>query len=487
MSIAQDFFNIVQRYGNRIAIDDPLHGPIGYRDFAGLVAYFANHYRLLGDAPRVLIHLPQGTLAYAAMMGSLVSGATYAPVNVLSPDARLDMILDQFLPDLVVSSSGLNTDLPILKPDITARCKEFTIAPSLASSYVIFTSGSTGVPKGVEINRPAHARYVKNFIKYSGITPEDRVSQHPAISFDASVSDIYGALTSGATLIPFGSNVDKMFPARKIKSAMISVWNSTSSVIDLMENSGELEPDSMPDLVVFNSCGEALLPRHVLALKKAAPNVQIYNTYGPTETTVAITYSSINNDDLICIKHPSLPLGDTTAGTIIYLIDSDGKVSDQEGEIVIAGEQLAVGYWNNPEQTKKSFRTVDIGQGPERVYFTGDWAKKENGKLFFIERIDHQVKVNGYRIELEEVAKAVSDAAKSAAVAVQLDNKIYAVVEGKVFNKSDIQDILTTTGMTLDRYAQPFDIVCVDSFPKTENDKVDLAAIKIEVRRQIDN
>ena len=97
------------------------------------------------------------------------------------------------------------------------------------------------------------------------------------------------------------------------------------------------------------------------------------------------------------------------------------------------------------------------------------------------------MKVNGYRIELEEVAKAVSDAAKSAAVAVQLDNKIYAVVEGKVFNKSDIQDILTTTGMTLDRYAQPFDIVCVDSFPKTENDKVDLAAIKIEVRRQIDN
>ena len=214
MSIAQDFFNIVQRYSNRIAVDDPESGLITYKDFAGLVAYFANHYRQLGDAPRILIHLPQGTLAYAAMMGSVVSGATYAPVNVRSPDARLDMILDQFLPDLVVSSSGLNTNLSILKPDITARCNEFTIAPSLASSYVIFTSGSTGVPKGVEITRPAHARYVKKFIKYSGIIPEDRVSQHPAISFDASVSDIYGALTSGATLIPFGSNVDKMFPAR---------------------------------------------------------------------------------------------------------------------------------------------------------------------------------------------------------------------------------------------------------------------------------
>ena len=459
MSIAQDFFNIVQRYGNRIAVDDPESGSITYKDFAGLVAYFANHYRQLGEAPRILIELPQGTLAYAAMMGSVVSGATYAPVNVRSPVARLARIADQFTPDLIVSQLNV--------PSVTERHSDFGISPSDASSYVIFTSGSTGTPKGVEISRTAHALYVNNWREYTGIGPDDRVSQHPAISFDASVSDIYGALTSGATLIPFGSNVNRMLPGRKIKSAKISIWNSTPSVIDLMLNSGELESDSMPDLKIFSSCGEALLPRHVLALRHAAPDVKIFNAYGPTEATVGVTCAEIKDSDLI---YTSLPLGDALPGNRIELIND---------EIVIAGAQLAEGYWRDPQQTENSFRVADIGQGPETVYFTGDLAKIIDNKLFFCERIDHQVKINGYRVELEEVARAVSDAAGLPTVAIDLDNKIYAVVEGKVVNiVGRKSEILQATAKTLDSYAVPVDIVCVDHFPKTLNDKVDRSEIK---------
>ena len=148
------------------------------------------------------------------------------------------MIFGQFCPDLVVSSSNFDSRVPTLLPDVTASSTEFIVSENSASSYVIFTSGSTGMPKGVEISRASHCLHVENWINAHGIISSDRVSQHPSVSFDLSVSDIYGALTTGATLVPFGRKLDKMFPARSIKSLKISVWNSTPSVINFMESAG---------------------------------------------------------------------------------------------------------------------------------------------------------------------------------------------------------------------------------------------------------
>ena len=485
-SIAQNFFEVAKLYENNIAVDDPINGPISYKAFSRLVLYFANNFIGFGKNPKILIHLPQGTLAYAAMMGSIVSGATYAPVNVSSPKARIKMIFGQFCPDLVVSSSNFDTLVPTLIPDVTASSTDFMVSETSASSYVIFTSGSTGMPKGVEISRASHSLHVENWIKEHGIMSSDRVSQHPSVSFDLSVSDIYGALTTGATLVPFGRKLDKMFPARSIKSSKISVWNSTPSVINFMESAGELAPSSMPLLRVASFVGEPLTPRQVRVLRKAAPNVEIHNGYGPTEATVAVTHTLITNEEIICSNYTSLPLGDAMVGNRVSLVGLDGQISETEGEIVIAGKQLAVGYWNDLEQTKKSFRTFDIGEGPERTYFTGDWARWIDKRLFFVERMDQQVKVNGHRVELEAVSEAVSDASGFAAIAIQLDQKIYAFVEGCLLTKNEVQELLEETGKILDQYAQPSGIFCIDRFPQNENNKIDVSALKIEALKQIE-
>ena len=104
-SIALNFFEVAKLYENNLAVDDPINGSISYKAFSRLVLYFANNFMGFGKNPKILIHLPQGTLAYAAMMGSIVSGATYAPVNVSSPKARVRMIFGQFCPQKFLSGT----------------------------------------------------------------------------------------------------------------------------------------------------------------------------------------------------------------------------------------------------------------------------------------------------------------------------------------------------------------------------------------------
>ena len=476
-SIARAFTEVVGRYPQNIAVDDPVSGAITYEDFAALVFGFARRFSAIGHEPKVLIHLRQGTMTYAAMLGALVCGATYAPVNIASPSQRHNMIMAAFAPDVIVSESTFQTEILIFNPELVIPSAPVTIVDSVAPSYVIFTSGSTGAPKGVAISRSAHAAYVAKWIAALSITPKDRISQHPSIAFDLSVADIFGALTSGATLVPFVRALDKLFPARTIRSAGVTVWNSTPSVVDFMSHAGDLPEASLPKLRLATFCGEPLLPRQVQALSFAAPTAEIHNSYGPTEATVAVTDMTITCAYLDNLGISSISLGHPLGGNTLVLLDENGDISDTDGEIIIAGEQLADGYWQDPERTSASFRTIDLGDGPERVYFTGDLGQWIDGKLYFIERKDNQVKIRGHRVELGSIANAVCQVTGRNAVAVQIKGRIFAVIEGKDLDTTSVQEVLRQTSEMLDRYAQPSGILTIGHFPRNENSKVDLKAI----------
>jgi D-alanine--poly(phosphoribitol) ligase subunit 1 len=159
----------------------------------------------------------------------------------------------------------------------------------------------------------------------------------------------------------------------------------------------------------------------------------------------------------------------------LRLIGGDDACS---GQIVILGPQLAIGYWRAPEQTAAAFRELTVDGTSRRAYFTGDWARQSGGRLYFESRIDHQVKINGFRIELSEVAGAIRSLGWNQVVVVKVRNHLVAVIEGSggdaLLNRDELHRQLAKK---LDRYALPSHFVVLETFPRNQNDKIDVRAI----------
>jgi acyl-coenzyme A synthetase/AMP-(fatty) acid ligase len=159
----------------------------------------------------------------------------------------------------------------------------------------------------------------------------------------------------------------------------------------------------------------------------------------------------------------------------LHLIGGDNANS---GEIAIVGPQLAIGYWDDAEQTAKAFRGLDISGTCRRAYFSGDWARMTNGHLFFESRVDHQVKIHGFRIELNEVASAIRALGWEEVVVLKLNGELAAIIEDKTGtggpNPSELHARLCDK---LDRYAIPSQFITVQAFPRNDNDKIDLKAV----------
>lgn len=226
------------------------------------------------DAPKVLIALPQGTDAYAAMLGTGLGGGYYAPVNEAAPREKLALIARSYEPDLIigsgVSAAAIRTEAPQAE---VIDVGEICAMPPLAGrgrrhklAYVIYTSGSTGVPKGVAVPRSALDHYVASLATTLDIKTADKVSQHPNIAFDLSVMDIYGALCYGATLCPIAGQGDRLMPARAVAREKVTVWISVPSVISLMMRAGHVSVDNLSSVRLFVFCGEPLLKEHLDAI-----------------------------------------------------------------------------------------------------------------------------------------------------------------------------------------------------------------------------
>lgn len=429
-----------------------------------------------GEHPRVLITLPPGPEAYAAMFATLMAGGFYAPMNVNAPLEKQRGVAQRFQPEVVIGS-----DLPMSEPcgatyrlidpnnTPTARLDRPRLPHRLA--YVIFTSGSTGAPKGVMISCDALDHYVTWIMRDMGVTPEDRWSQHPNIGFDLSVLDIYGALCGGATLFPLTSTKARLAPATAIKEHKLTVWNSVPSVIDMMVGAKQLSPENVGSLRLMTFCGEPLLPTHLSAIFDAAPGLLVHNTYGPTEATVSCTLRKLYADTRPpTYDAPSVPLGDAIEGMSLRLIGSE---SDDIGEIVISGPQVADGYWNDPETTSRHFQRQQDGSF---AYHTGDWANRIGGELYFRHRLDHQVKINGFRVELDEINAALHSHGISSAWSVMIDGELHSFVEDGPTAANDTE-LRRALSERLEHYAIPKHFHRVEALPISGNDKLDQDAL----------
>lgn len=423
-----------------------------------------------------------GPWAYVAILAILKAGASCVPLLPEGPSQRWEMMLERCGARFILAApepSSLEHEIrelhpellccDIYDPDERLVLSEPIVASGTHEAYVMFTSGSTGGPKGVSVLRSNVAAYLRQFLSEYGFVPEDRFSQHFALPFDLSVHDLFVTWGSGGCLcVP--SDPGGLRAAAWARRERITVWFSVPSLAAVMRRTRALSPDSLPDLRFAFFCGEALMWELISDWRRAAPNARVINLYGPTEATIAITAYEVTGT--APVEGGLVPIG-RPFGTNETMLDRLDGMAEGEGELLLAGEQIAAGYINAPEATARAFVSMPGSSG--RWYRTGDHVRvTDDGELQFIGRVDHQLKVLGHRVEPGEVDETLAGVlAGGNAVTVP-------VVLGGVTRLITYVDVPAEVGALLDHLRErlpahfvPERIIVLDELPRTPNGKWD--------------
>lgn len=370
--------------------------------------------RGLGPGSRIAQALPRGIAEVVSLLGILKIGAVYIPIDLASPVQRLNGVIADARPDLVVCSSGgvegarklVGTNLMVLEDTLAALeglepCSWVSVDES-AAAYVLFTSGSTGRPKGVVVPRRALANLLQSLGRRPGLAPGQRMAASTVRTFDISLAELLLPLTIGATVVVVSAECtsDPRLFAEFLKKEHVDLVQATPSAWRMLLDSGWTGDGRLG----IWCGGEALslsLARRLLAL--GSP---VWNLYGPTETTIWSTFEPL-----------SLPIDRITVGrpidnTWVSIRNETGALVPwgERGEVCLGGLGLAAGYLERPELTSQRF-VVDPATG-QRYYRTGDQGRfRSDGRLECLGRLDHQVKVRGFRIELEEIEAVLREVA----------------------------------------------------------------------------
>jgi amino acid adenylation domain-containing protein len=452
--------------------------------------------------------------AYGGILGVLGNGCGYVPLNPKFPlDRTLHMLRASGCRTLIVGeecAETLESILPRLdqsltliipdsgwKPDVESSthrvitAKELTQVadpdePSIAgndTAYLLFTSGSTGVPKGVAVSQSNAVAYMEYAKKRFGIHGDDRCSQNFDLTFDLSVHDLFTCWDAGATLCPYPEQT--LTPAALIDDLQLTVWFSVPSVAMFASKLGLLDPGAFPTLRWSLFCGEALSASLAAGWQSAANNSILENLYGPTEATIAITYyrwDSVSSP-AECVNG-LVPIGWPFEGQQVCVVNEELELVPigESGELCLGGSQVTRGYLNDPEKTARNFVRLK-STGDKIWYRTGDLVRQgERGCLFYLGRRDFQVKVNGYRVELQEIDLALREAARTElAVAIPwpLSEGSASGIVG-VLSGSDAghdHEIIAACEKKLPRYMVPNRLYHFPQIPLNVNGKIDRGKI----------
>ncbi|VBB05120.1 phosphopantetheine attachment site [Lucifera butyrica] len=421
------------------------------------------------------------------ILGILKAGGAYLPIDPDYPADRIAYMLADSGAQLLITRPELSAaawfagelldvDDPALYQGDTANLAKENTARDLA--YVIYTSGSTGKPKGNLTMHTNVVRVVKN-TNYITITGSDVLLQLSNYAFDGSVFDIYGALLNGAglVLIDKAAVLDMPRLTRIIEIEQVTVFFITTALFNTLVDVN-LESLKQVRKILFG--GEAASPRHVKKAFTALGKGRVVNMYGPTETTVFATYHEINH---LMDTEGSIPIGKPVGNTRLYILDRAGRLQPVgvPGELCIAGDGLAQGYLNRPELTAEKFVADPFAAG-ERMYRSGDLARwKPDGTVEFIGRMDHQIKLRGFRVELGEIeAELLKQPSVTEALVIAKQEAsgyqylcAYIVAEQEVAAarlKEELQQ-------SLPDYMIPASVIQLEKMPLTPNGKIDRKAL----------
>jgi amino acid adenylation domain-containing protein len=465
-------------------------------------------------SPLVALLAHRSKTAYASVLGILGAGKGYVPLNPKFPIERTRRMLAlsgctmliagkegfQHLPKLLVDvdapltvilpdlshAGGLSADFPqhrFVSSNEMPDDVDFSFRPEVGPSgiaYLLFTSGSTGQPKGVPIAQSNVRSYLQYVCDRYEVNETDRFSQEFDLTFDLSVHDMFLCWERGACLFSV-PETSVVAPAKFIRDQQLTMWFSVPSVIGILARMKLLGPDSLPSLRYSLFCGEPLPASSAQLWQEAAPNSILENLYGPTETTIAISrYRWNTTTSSEQSVNGMVPIGWVFDGQECSVVDTERKAVPVgvPGELCLCGPQVTTGYWNQPEKTQEQFVRLPAA-GEKRWYRTGDVVQQDaNGCLHYLGRVDHQVKVRGYRVELQEIEAVLRKACETeqvVSIAWPIRNGsadgVVAFVAG--LDALDHDRALDYCSKILPSYMVPKRIYLCDEIPLNANGKID--------------
>ena len=482
--------NIAVRYQDRFLTYKELD------DYSGRLANYIQNQCKDNKAP-VAVYGHKDIYMIVCFLAAVKSGRAYCPLDISIPDSRIESTIKAAQPSLIFALEDTSADLgnAVSLEDTISIIQEWEEAIDESFwvkgediFYIIFTSGSTGMPKGVQIT----ANNLNHYLEWStglGTPVKDKIGKvflnQAPFSFDLSVMDLYTCLACRGTLYLLDKETQmdfkKLMPA--LKESDTAIWVSTPSFADMCLADKLFDSRQMPHIEAFLFCGETLTNSTALKLMERFPKAVIMNTYGPTESTVAVTEVHVTKK--LASRICPLPCGKPKPGTFLEIRKSDGSKASpcESGEIIIAGDTVSAGYFKRDDLTEKAFFNLEKAGKSYRAYRTGDKGYlDDDGNLYYEGRIDLQIKLNGYRIELEDIEKnllQLKEISHAVVVPNRKDGKVRSLTAFVMGDAQPSNPTLFSKSMKeklreyLPSYMIPKKIIFLNQLPMNQNGKVD--------------
>ena len=488
-------------YPERTAIED--------NDLSLTYAEYLRQARMVGtglinaslNRGPIVIMLPKSTQALVSFMGAMYAGCPYVPMNLSTPNSRLQKMFENLSPSAMIADDAqvekLRADfpkIPILSfsrlldtpIDDAALEKSLDRVVDTDPIYIMYTSGSTGMPKGVTIAHRGVLDYANWVVERFSYDKNTVMANQAPLYFDNSIYDIYGCMKCGGKLILTPESLF-LFPSKLppflAENEVTSIFWVPTVMINVA-NSGALDSAELPKLKNVSFCGEVMPNLQLNVWRKSLPNCTYANLYGPTEISDVCCYYVVDRE---FADSDPLPIGKACENTRIHLLtdaNEEAKV-DEQGEICVVGSGVGLGYWNAPELTAKAFVQNPLQKNvPQNMYRTGDLAvRTEEGLILFRGRKDSQIKLRGNRIELGEIESAamcIEGVENCCAILDEAKQQIALFVETAL--TMNLRKFNLEMKKYVPTYMLPGQLICMEKLPHTANDKIDRVRLKASLQ-----
>ena len=490
---------------------------ISYGELAARTSRLAHLLIEAGVEPgdRVGILMPRCLETAVAVHGVLKAGAVFVPIDPRVPAAALETLVESCDIAAVVTVDAAADRLEALGSSSSLRLvvgasarsdrgtrpwSDLDAFPSTAPNveraasdpaYIMFSSGSTGRPKGIAHTHGSGLAYARLSVATYGVVPDDRIGNHSPLHFDMSTFGYLSSPLAGATTLIVPEAYTKM-PAslsQLVERERLTIWYSVPLALLQLLRRGALEERDLGALRWVLYGGEPMARRTARSLLEHCPKAKLSNVYGPAEVNQC-TYHHLTLEELRGGEDEApIPIGRTWDETEALILDGEGGPAD-EGELLIRSPTMMRGYWARPDLDERVFHD-EAGSG--RFYRTGDLVRRDaEGDLVFLGRLDRQVKVRGYRVELEEVERTLGAhpaVEEVAVVPVHVNGEVdhlgaaVRVVPGESLEADALRGFAADL---VSWYAVPRTVEVVETLPRTGSDKVDRNAVQARLEARFE-